>query len=256
MQRYFVILFCFSLSVIAQQWQSYNNRIPAWPKEINITSAETFSNTLTSLKQEIHDKIPNLTSKYENMSQAEAMKLAQKYQKNAMNLSPQEMARRAQLNEQAVDVELPEEMELGRRLSEIIEEFDNKVYDEIARLRQDFPCDPGAGDSGCDILSAELNNMADKLSAEYFIGSKAKLRSIIDETNDYMVKKKLPISLQREKDQYELLGDKSAAKSSGLSIVESCINNLVKGAERMGWIAKLKNDENYFYTPGGTNLKK
>ena len=87
--RYFIILICFSLTVTAQQWQSYNNRIPAWPQEINTTSAKTFLESLTVLKQEIQDKIPDLTSKYENMSQAEAMKLAQQYQKNVMNLSPE-----------------------------------------------------------------------------------------------------------------------------------------------------------------------
>lgn len=249
-QRYLIILIYFSLTVVAQQWQSYNNRIPAWPQEINTTSAETFLNTLTTLKQDIHDKIPDLTSKYENLSQAEAMKLAQQYQKNAMNQSPQEMARRARLNDQAVDVELPEEMELGGRLSVIIDEFDNKIYDEIARLKEEFPCDPGIGESGCDILSAELKKMADKLGAEYFIGSKAKLRSIIDEVNDYMIKKKLPVSQQREIDQYELMGDKSAAESSGLSIVESCVKNLIHGAERMEWLARLKSDDNLFYSPG------
>lgn len=110
-RSYLLILICCSLTVTAQNWQSYNNRIPAWPQDINTTSAEAFLNSLTSLKQEIQDKLPNLTSRYENISQAEAMKLAQQYKKNVMNLSPQEMARRAQLNEQAMNVELPEEME-------------------------------------------------------------------------------------------------------------------------------------------------
>lgn len=65
-----------------------------------------------------------------------------------------------------------------------------------------------------------------------------------------MIKKKLPASVQREKDQYELLGDKFAAESSGLSIVEPCIDNIIQGAERMEWLARLKSDDNYFYTPG------
>lgn len=242
-----------SITIHSQSWQSYNNRIPAWPQDINESSVGSFQNSLKILKDEIHAKIPNTMSRYENLTQAEAMKLAQQYQKNAMNLSPQEMARRAQLNEQAVDVELPDEMELGRRLSEITEEFDNTIYDEVAKLREEFPCEPGAGDTGCDILSAELKKMADKLGAEYFIGRKAKLRSIIDEINDYMIKKKLPVTVQRERDQYELLGDKSAAESSGLSIVESCVDNLIQGAERLEWLAKLKSDTNYFYTPGGSN---
>lgn len=243
----FVLL---AISITAQSWNSYHNRIPAWPQVINENSVDAFKNSLQNLKDEIKANTPNTAANYENLTQAEAMKLAQQYQKNAMKLSPQEIARRSQLNEQAVDVELPKEMELGKRLSQITEEFDNKIYDESERLRQEFPCEPGAGETGCDILSAELKKMADKLGAEYFIGSNAKLRSIIDEINDYMIKKKLPVTVQKEKDQYELLGDKSAVESSGLSIVESCIDNLIQGAERLEWLARLKSDTNFFYTPG------
>lgn len=242
--------FLFLITTYSQSWHSYNNRIPAWPKDINESSVESFKSSLQILKVELQDKTLNTMARYENLTQAEAMKLAQEYQKNMSKMSPQEIARRSQLSQNYTDVEFPEEIALDQRLAVMKNEFDEKIHDEINKLRAKFPCEAGLGETNCDVLSAEFKKLADKLSAEYFVGNKAKLRSIIDEVNDYMIKKKLPVTEQREKDQYELLGDKSATPTSGLSIVEQCIDHLLYASERMEWLVRLKADDNYFYYPG------
>lgn len=249
MKSIFILLFS-SMMLLAQSWHSYYNRIPAWPGETNLSAVEKFTNSLTNLKQELQDNMPDYGSNYENMSQAEAMKLAMEFQKNAMNMSPSEIARRSQLAESAAGMELTGEINLDRRLASVKDEFEKRFYNVTDSLRNKYRCDPGLGETGCDILSQELIKASDKLSSEYFIGNKARLRMIIDEANDYMIKKKLPLQIEREKDQMKLMGTNVTGELSGLQMVQACVDQLLYAADKMEWLARLKEDGNVFYHPG------
>lgn len=248
--KIFLFVFVLTLTIAAQQWHGFYNRIPNWPNDINTTNIENFIAELNQLRQEVQDGMPNYTANYENLSQAEAMKIAMEYQKSAMNMSAAEMARRAEQNQYSTDVELPEEIELNSRLASVKNEFDQKLHSEIDKLKQTYKCDPGLGDTGCDVLSAELKKLSEKLSVEYFTGNQAKIILITDEVNDYMIKKKLPLQVQKEKDQFKLMGDNVTGDYSAFQMVDACLQTLLSAAERMEWLARLKDDGNVFYSPG------
>lgn len=165
------------------------------------------------------------------------MQLEKTYRQNVANINPQEIARRSQ-------------MALDSRPEAMRSEFDNKLFEKVMELKDKFKCDSGAGESGCDILASELSKLSDKFAKEYFTGREAKLKSVINEVMDYLIKKNLPAEVEKEKDQYSLMGVDVSGDNSALLIVDSSIKLLLKAAERMNSLARLKEEGNVFYIPG------
>lgn len=250
MRKALVALFVFSLSMLnAQNWKSYYNRIPAWPSVVLEEQVTDFTNQLALLAQEIQDNLPSYDEQFENLSQEEAMKLAIEYQRKVANMSAEEIERISGADQYTANESLERDMEMANRLMKVLEEFDNKLSESVKKLHNEIPCDPGLGETNCDKLSSRLIELSIELSDEYFLGANPKIKSAVDEFNDYLIKTKLPDEIQREKDQMKLMGKNADGNYTGMLMVQSCLEKLQYASIRLENLAELQSDSNIFFFP-------
>jgi len=250
MRKALVALFVFSLSMLnAQDWKSFYDRIPEWPSAIEEEIVRNFTDELVILAQEIQDNIPPYDEMFENLSQEEAIRLAIEYQSRVSKMTAEEIERISDADQLAGGESLEKEVELTKRLMIVLREFDKNLSESIKKLHNEISCDPGLGDTNCDKLRAKLIELCGQLSDEYFLGSNPKIKNAVNEFNDYLIKIKLPIEMQKEKDQMKLMGKNTDGNYTGMLMVESCVEKISFAAIRMEQLLPLQTPESIFYFP-------
>lgn len=249
-----VVLGLFSISLTAQKsWQHYYDRLPAWPAILNTATVSAFSDTLHHLMDELVRLEENASEKMEtdleNMSMADAMKMAQKYQQEMLSMDPDEMAARSEDMDQMMD-DLDAARLLDARFRGSLEEFQNVMMSEKQKIREMFPCDMGMEDKNdrCESRAMALRDLGDRMSAQYFSGKESVVRGNADALEDHILKKSLPAARKQMAQQYNAMGiSKPSFCSEEADIMKSLVRLRLDCVDAMEKIALIRMEDNLLY---------
>lgn len=239
-----------------KSWQHYYDRIPAWPGVIDQAVVDTFNARLRLLNDELDllsdGQQEGIDEGFEGMSMEEAMKLAEKYQKNVATMDPQKIDRMSRETEEMTH-SLNKGVELDREFEAALKEFSDAYFLEKGKIEDQYPCDMGLESSSnrCSERSAALQIMGDKFSSKYFIGTAVGIRKAAGRIEDYLFKENLPSALKKENDEYQMMGmDPPVVSATAIEVVRSYVQVLMRCGEKMEWVAGIRAKENLFYYPG------
>lgn len=234
-------------------WQHYYDKIPQWPEDLTVAVVEKYTSALIALDEELGAHLENASGKqqeaFDGMSVEEAMQMAARYQEQMLENSAIEMAERFS-QEQAA---LSEAIVLDQKLEGAIQHFQKEFQAGLDDIHRQYPCEMGMESSTdrCDERSAALKKLGIGLQAAYFSGERAEIRLAVNSMQEYIYKKSLPSTLQKEQEQLAALGvDPPAGNVSAIELVRSDVKMLLRCADLMGWVGGIRSDDNLFFYPG------
>jgi hypothetical protein len=249
-----VVLGLFTFSLTAQKsWQHYYDRLPAWPENLDTATLSAFSAKLHHLMDDLEmieeSALEETEPDFENMSAAEAMKMAQKYQQEMLSMDPDEMAARSEGIDQMMD-DLDEARLLDARFRGSLEEFQKVLAIEKKKIREMYPCDIGMEDKNdrCESRAAALRELGEKMSSQYFKGKEAVVRKNADALEDHILKKSLPATRKQMVQQYEALAMPIPTFSSEeADMMKSLIRLRLECIDAMDKIARIRMKDNLLH---------